>query len=188
MLKPAHILLPNANVDLQKWATLACDQFTSQAEYWQEAEKITKGVPSALHIILPEVYLEQADVTRRIADIHTTMQTYAQKVLTNHIDGYMYIERTMESGVVRQGLVGAVDLEDYTFEKGAKPLIRPSENTVVERIPPRLAVRRDALLESPHIMMLIDDEKCGVIEEIARRKGSYDKAYDTDLMLGGGHI
>ena len=181
------ILLPAPQTDMGLWPALACDQFTSQPEYWQKAEALTQNAPSTLHITLPEAYLESPDVDGRIAAIHTAMADYRARVLTRGVHGFVYVERATQSGV-RQGLVGAVDLEAYSYEKGSAPLVRPSENTIVERIPPRLAVRRGAPLETPHIMMLLDDAACGVVEPFAKKKAALEKLYDTELMLGGGHI
>lgn len=183
----AKILLPLGDTDMSKWAALACDQFTSEPEYWLKAEDIAKNAPSTLHMVLPEVYLEKPDKSLRIGKIHDTMTDYASNVVVNEIDGYIYVRRTTASGV-REGIVGAVDLEAYSFEKGAKPAIRPTEKTVVDRIPPRIAVRRGATLESPHILMLIDDDKQQVIEPIYSKCSELQKLYDFDLMLGGGHI
>lgn len=185
---PAKILLPAEGTDMKKWAVVACDQFTSQPEYWQETEKTVGDAPSTLRLILPEAYLEQEGVAQRTEKIHETMQDYRANVLTQEVDGFIYVERDTGRDEVRQGLVAAVDLEEYSFEKGAKPLIRPSENTVVERIPPRLAVRKGGCLEAPHIMMLLDDEEQSVIEPLAGCKTHMKKVYDTDLMQGGGHI
>lgn len=181
------ILLPRADLDMGLWAALACDQFTSQPDYWQRAEALTKDAPSTLHITLPEVYLGSEQEAARLATFGNTMRDYLQEVLTRNIHGFIYIERHTESGV-RPGLVGAVDLEAYSYEKDAAPQIRPSENTIVARIPPRLVLRRGALLETPHIMMLLDDEECRVIEPFATKKDHLEKLYDTELMLGGGHI
>lgn len=188
MLYPSKIMLPGQGTDFEKWAALACDQFTSQPEYWKSAEEFVGDAPSALRIVLPEVYLESDDVEQRISAIKDTMNRYLADVLTREIDGYVYVERDTGRGDVRCGLVGAVDLEQYSFEKGAKPLIRPSENTVVERIPPRLAVRRGAPLESPHIMMLVDDDACGIIERFSSLTAQMECVYDTPLMLGGGRV
>ncbi|MEG1270973.1 MAG: DUF1015 domain-containing protein [Ruthenibacterium sp.] len=187
VFKAAAILLPAENVPLQTWATLACDQFTSQPDYWQAAATLCQNVPSTLHLTLPEVYLADANVAARIDIIHKTMRSYAENILTKTVSGFVYVARKTQSGV-RQGLVGAVDLEAYSYEKGAAPLVRPSENTVVERIPPRLAVRRDALLETPHILMLLDDAAHAIIEPIGAQTEKLTQIYDTDLMLGGGHI
>ncbi len=188
LFHPADILLPGEGADMAKWAVVACDQFTSQPEYWQKAEAFVGSAPSTLRIILPEVYLGGTDEAQRIADIHAAMQTYANDVLTKKRNGYVYVERTMQSGAVRQGLVGCVDLEAYNYERGANPPIRPSENTVKERIPPRVAVRRGGCLESPHIIMLIDDPDETVIEPVCAAKGGLEQVYDIDLMEDGGLV
>ena len=138
---PADILLPK-DADMTKWAVVACDQFTSQPEYWQRAEHLADGKPSTLHIVLPEAYLGTPQEAERVASIRRTMEEYRKSVLTRKVHGYVYVERTQMDGTVRQGLVGAVDLDAYDYAKGSKPAIRPSESTVVERIPPRLKVRR----------------------------------------------
>lgn len=183
----ADILLPDEAIDMALWPALACDQFTSQPEYWQKAEALTAGAPGTLHITLPEIYLERPEKDARIAAIHETMRAYQKNVLARAVHGFVYVERTTQSGV-RQGLVGAVDLEAYSYAPGAAPPVRPSEHTVPERIPPRLAVRRGAALETPHIMMLIDDAARAVVEPFAAKKESLRPLYDTGLMLGGGHI
>lgn len=185
---PSKILLPPEGFDHEKWAVVACDQFTSQPEYWEKAEALVGSAPSTLHIILPEAYLEQPGVAERTQKIQDTMIKYLAKTLTYSLDGFVYVERTMDSGAIRQGLVGAVDLEEYSYQPGAVPQIRPSENTVVERIPPRLAVRRNAAIESPHILMLIDDADKGVIEPLGEKAKSLQKLYEGELMLGGGRI
>ena len=185
---PAHILLPAEQIPLEQWGCVACDQFTSDRSYWERAAKAAAGSPSALNLILPEVYLEENDVPARIAKIHETMDDYAQNVLTRAVDGFIYVERTEQSGQVRQGLVGKINLEAYSYAKGARPDIRPSEQTVEERIPPRMAVRRGACLETPHVMMLADDPDCTLIEPIGARKNELRKVYEGELMLGGGHV
>ena len=152
----ADILLPAAGVPLDPWACIAVDQFTSQPEYWQRAEHLADGKPSTLHIVLPEAYLGTPQEAERLESIRRTMEEYRKSVLTRKVHGYVYVERTQMDGTVRQGLVGAVDLDAYDYAKGSKPAIRPSESTVVERIPPRLKVRRGATLETPHVMMLAD--------------------------------
>ena len=139
---PAHILLPSEQIPLEKWGCIACDQFTSDRDYWQKAEAAAAGSPSTLNMILPEVYLEEDDVDARISAIHAAMDDYTRNVLTRAVDGFIYVERTEQSGRVRQGLVGRIDLEAYSYAEGAVPAIRPSEHTVESRIPPRMAVRR----------------------------------------------
>ena len=183
----ADILLPDPQADLSAWAVLACDQFTSTPAYWQQVQAARKGKPSALDIILPECYLEKPDTPARIKAIHANMKEMAQKVLGRCVHGFVYVERTTQSGV-RRGLVGAVDLEAYSYRAGAAPLVRPSEATVAARIPPRLAVRRGAVLESPHIMMLMDDAPLDILGSLAAEKAQLVKLYDTPLMLGGGRV
>ena len=151
---PADILLPSADTPLDPWACIAVDQFTSQPEYWQRAEQLAQGHPSTLHIVLPEAYLGTPQEAQRLHDIRDTMEHYRISVLTRQVHGFVYLERTQMDGSVRQGLVGAVDLEAYDYQPGSKPAVRPSEATVVERIPPRLKVRRGALLETPHVMKI----------------------------------
>ena len=185
---PAHILLPSEQIPLEKWGCIACDQFTSDRDYWQKAEAAAAGSPSTLNMILPEVYLEEDDVDARISAIHAAMDDYTRNVLTRAVDGFIYVERTEQSGRVRQGLVGRIDLEAYSYAEGAVPAIRPSEHTVESRIPPRMAVRRGARLETPHIMMLADDPGCTLIEPIGEKKEQLRKVYEGDLMLNGGHI
>ena len=184
----ADILLPAAGVPLDPWACIAVDQFTSQPEYWQRAEHLADGKPSTLHIVLPEAYLGTPQEAERLESIRRTMEEYRKSVLTRKVHGYVYVERTQMDGTVRQGLVGAVDLEAYDYAKGSKPAIRPSESTVVERIPPRLKVRRGATLETPHVMMLADDADCTLIEPIGLIKNQLPPLYDGELMLGGGHL
>ena len=185
---PADILLPGAATPLDPWACIAVDQFTSQPEYWQKAEELAKGKPSTLHIVLPEAYLGTPQEEPRLAAIRAAMQDYRDNLLTRCVHGYVYVERTQMDGTIRQGLVGAVDLEQYSFKKGSKPAIRPSESTVVARIPPRLKIRRGAQLETPHVMMLADDEACTLIEPIAAHKAELPLLYDGALMLNGGHL
>ena len=185
---PAHILLPSEQIPLEKWGCIACDQFTSDRDYWQKAEAVAAGSPSTLNMILPEVYLEDGDADARIEKIHATMDDYARNVLTRAVDGFVYVERTEQSGKVRQGLVGMVDLEAYSYRRGEKCAVRPSESTVESRIPPRMKVRTGAALETPHIMMLADDPGCTLIEPVAAHKAELPKVYEGELMLGGGHI
>ena len=185
---PAHILLPSEQIPVGQWGCVACDQFTSDRSYWEKAAQAAAGGPSTLDLILPEVYLEEDDVDARISAIHAAMDDYARNVLTRAVDGFIYVERTEQSGRVRQGLVGRIDLEAYSYAEGAVPAIRPSEHTVESRIPPRMKVRTGAALETPHIMMLADDPDCTLIEPIGEKKEQLRKVYEGDLMLNGGHI
>lgn len=184
----ADILLPAAQ-DMSKWAVVACDQFTSQPEYWEDAAKIAGDSCSALKLILPEAYLESPDSEKRIEDIRRTMNDYLDKgIFKEYKDSLIYVERTDSTGKLRQGLVGVIDLEQYDFRKGSTSPVRATEATVAERIPPRLKVRRGAPLELPHIMILIDDPEKTVIEKIGEKKNSLEKVYDFTLMKNGGSI
>lgn len=184
IFRPADILLPE-NANWEKWSVVACDQYTSQPEYWDEVEALVGDVPSTLRLTLPEIYLENPDAPQRIAKIGEAMTAYAPKMQTLK-ESFVYVERTLSDGRIRRGIVGMVDLEAYNYEKGAKSPVRATEGTVVERIPPRLKVREGATMELPHIMILIDDRERTVIEPLAVKKGR--KLYDFDLMMGGGHI
>lgn len=182
------LLMPREGIDLSKWAVIACDQYTSQPDYWNNADSIVGDVPSTLRLTLPEVYLEQPDVKERTAKIQDAMLRYQQDgTLTEYEPGMMLVERTTKSGT-RRGVVLSFDLEAYDYQADSQSLIRPTEKTVVERIPPRLAVREGASLELPHIMLLIDDSDRKVIEPLFADKDAFRKAYDTDLMLNGGHL
>lgn len=182
------LLMPREGIDLSKWAVIACDQYTSQPDYWNNADAIVGDAPSTLRLTLPEVYLEQPDVKERTAKIQDAMLRYQQDgTLTEYEPGMMLVERTTKSGT-RRGVVLSFDLEAYDYQAGSQSLIRPTEKTVVERIPPRLAVRAGASLELPHIMLLIDDPDRKVIEPLFADKDAFRKAYDTDLMLDGGHL
>lgn len=186
-LMPADILLPKK--DFQKWAVVACDQFTSEADYWQAVEKTVGDAPSALRITLPEIYLEGGDTEKRISEINSTMEKYLESgVFEEHKDAMIYVERTQSDGTVRHGIVGAVELGDYDYRKGSKALIRATEQTVIERIPPRVKIRKDASVELPHVLLLTDDPEKTVIEPIKAVKDKLTVAYDFDLMQGGGHI
>lgn len=186
--KRANILLPK-DVDMTKWSVVACDQYTSEPEYWKEVENIVEDNPSTLNLILPELYLEEENVEERIKKINETMKEYLEKdVFEEYPNTMIYLERKQSNGKIREGLIGMVDLEDYSYEKGSQTLIRATEKTVIERIPPRLKVRENAILESPHIMILIDDEKKKVIESLKNKVEEKDIVYDFDLMENGGHI
>lgn len=185
---PADILLPlfaNDPDKMSKWACIACDQYTSEPEYWQDAEDFVNDSPSALRVILPELYLDEAG--ERIEKINSVMGEYLGNVLCLHESGMIYLERRLKNGKMRQGLVGAVDLECYDYNKGAQSLIRATEGTVLERIPPRVKIRQGAPIELPHIMILIDDPDKTVIEPL-ENSGGFEAAYDFDLMKTGGHV
>ena len=184
---PADILLPKVD-SLEKWAVIACDQFTSQPEYWQRVREQVGDAPSTLRLVLPEAELG-VDDDARAAEIDTEMARLLNSGLFCEYQGAMiYVERTLLSGKVRKGLVGAVDLEAYDYEMGSTSAIRASEKTVVERIPPRKKVRQNAPLELPHVLLLCDDGERVLIEPITAVRDSLPKLYEFDLMEGGGHI
>ena len=181
----ADILLPDFNkVDAKKWAVVACDQFTSEPEYWEKASDIVGDSPSTLNVILPEVYLSKTE--ERVPLINATMRDYVKDVLVNHPNSMIYVERRQSDKSVRRGVVLAVDLEGYEYTRGASSPIRATEATVIERIPPRVAIRRGANIELPHVMLLIDDPEKTVIEPLANVEMT--SAYDFELMLDGGYI
>jgi len=190
--KRADILLPAFSLDsekMKKWSVVACDQYTSQRKYWDEVEEFTKDDYSALKLTVPEVYLNDSDIEKRIEKTNENMEKYVEEnIFTEYKNTYIYVERTLRNGVKRLGIVGAVDLEDYDYNKGSKTKIRATEGTVVSRIPPRLKVRNNALVELPHIMMLIDDDKKEIIEDNAKIKDSFKKVYDFELMQSSGHL
>ena len=186
--KAGNILIPK-NVDMHKWSVVACDQYTSEPEYWNEVKNIVGDSPSTLNLTLPEIYLEDENVEERIKSINENMKKMIDEDIFNEYkDSMIYLERTQNDGKVREGLMGIVDLEDYSYEKGSQTLIRATEKTVIERIPPRMKVRENALLELPHIMILIDDEKKDIIESLKNEVTENDIVYDFDLMQKGGHI
>ena len=185
-LREADILLPAEGLSYEKWAVVACDQFTSQPDYWQAVEELVGDAPSALRLTLPEIYLGEAD--ERIPAIHTAMDRCLDAgLLRQAVHGFVLVERTTAAGM-RPGLVAALDLEAYDPAPGSRSLIRATEGTVPERVPPRARVRFGAALELPHVMMLIDDPAGSVIEPLWRDRSHLRPLYDFDLMLGGGHL
>ncbi len=186
-IKPCDILIPKQGADYEKWSVVACDQYTSQPEYWEKAAALATGAPSTLNIIFPEVYLEDGDGDARIANINRTMADYvANDVFQTIENSFILVNRSFPDGRSRKGLVAAVDLERYDYKKGAKSLIRATEGTVLERIPPRVKIRANAPLELPHIMILIDDPAKTVIEPLFEK--ALPQLYDFDLMMESGHI
>ncbi len=184
-----EVLLPKTGTDLSKWAVVACDQYTSDHAYWNQVDSIVGSSPSTVRITLPEIYLEQPGVQDRIGKIHAAMAEYsAQGILENQGEGVIYVKRTTAHSGTREGIVLAMDLERYDYARDSKSLIRATEGTIVDRIPPRLAVRRAADLELPHIMILIQDETKTVIEGLAQRVSEFQLVYDVKLMQDGGHL
>lgn len=185
-LKEADILIPKKNVDLFKYACVACDQFTGDKEYWDKVDSLSKNAYSTYNITFPEIYLGKGNDTR-IENINKTMNEYLEKEIFDEIkDSVIYIERTLNDGKIRKGLVLACDLESYQYKKGTKSLIRPTEGTIEDRLPPRVKIRENAPLELPHIMLLINDEKKILIESIEEK--DITLLYETELMQSGGSI
>ena len=182
-----EVYLPKAGIDLKKWAVVACDQFTSEPEYWREVEKLVGDAPSTLNLTFPEVYLEEAGKQARIQHIQASMREYLDEGVLEPHTGLVYVERTV-GGRTRRGLVLAFDLECYDYNKGSSSLIRATEGTIVERLPPRMMIREGAALELPHILVLIDDPQRTVIEPAGAAKSNLRRLYDFDLMLDGGHL
>ena len=186
--RPADILLPK-DCEYSKWSVVACDQYTSQPEYWQRVEEYVGRSPSTLRLILPESCLEGPNVETDIMEINNTMSRYLREGrFVEHPNTLFYVERTLDNGKVRRGLMGMVDLEQYDYEPGSSAPIRATEGTVLSRIPPRVAVRKNAPVELPHVMLLVDDPDKTVIEPLADQTDSMQVLYDFDLMERGGHI
>lgn len=185
---PADILFPNVK-SMERWAVIACDQFTSDPAYWERVRSNAEGAPSTINLILPEAELGTPQEAEHTALINRTMAEYLKNnVFRTLKNAFVYVERTLENGSVRKGLVGMVDLDAYDYSTGSVSAIRATERTVVERIPPRMRVRRDAPIELPHILMLCDDHEKVLIEPIAEKKAALEKLYDFELMEGGNRI
>lgn len=182
-----RVYLPRSGTDLTKWAVIACDQFTSQPEYWNEVEKMVGDAPSTLNLTFPEVHLEEPGGEARIRNIQATMHKYMDDGALQPRDGLIYVERTV-GGKTRKGIVLALDLEAYDYTKGSSSLIRATEGTIVDRLPPRIKIREGAMFELPHILVLIDDPDRTVIEPVSAAKAQLQKLYDFDLMLNSGHL
>jgi len=188
-IKAPHILLPKKGVDMNAWAVIACDQFTSNMEYWEDVEKLVGDKPSTLRMMFPEAYLGKVDDASFIKKVNSTIQDYLDTgVLLDQGECFILVDRKTSVVDRRLGLVNAIDLEDYTYEKGVKSLIRASEATIVERIPPRLKIRENAPVELPHILFLFDDKKRQIIEKLWENRSNFEKVYDFELNKEGGHI
>jgi hypothetical protein len=181
------VYLPKPGIDLQKWAVVACDQYTSEPQYWQQVAQLVGDAPSTLNLIFPEVYLDQPDATQRIAAIGSAMDRYVQAdVLVAH-EGLVYVERSV-AGKTRHGILLCLDLECYDYRAGSSSLIRATEGTIESRLPPRIKVREAAALELPHILVLIDDPEHRVIAPLTQAKAGFECLYDVELMQGGGRL
>ena len=186
-LQVPNILLPRKGVDLQRWAVIACDQYTSDEEYWEKLQEFVGAEPSTLNLIYPEVYLEESDPESRITRINNSMQQYLdQGVLEEQSPGFVLIDRKTSEVPSRKGLMMALDLEAYDYNEGASSLIRSTEGTILDRLPPRIRVRKNAPIELPHIMVLIDDPAQTVIEPLFKR--DLQPAYDVELCCNGGQV
>ncbi len=188
IFRSAEILLPK-NVDMESWSVIACDQFTSDPAYWQRVRAKAGDGPSTIHLILPEAELGSANEAQTVQSINAAMERYLKEdVFAVYPDAYVYIERTLVDGSVRPGLLGMVDLEGYDYRPGSVSPIRATEKTVLERIPPRQRVRKDAAIELPHVLMLCDDDQKQLIEPIAQIRDTLPLLYDFHLMEQGGRI
>lgn len=186
IFQPADILLP-AEVDFHRWSVIACDQFTSDAEYWQEVEHVVGDAPSTLRLMLPEYYLGRVDEQEAAKSAQSTMRDYLDSGVFRTLEqSFVYLERCLANGVTRRGIVGQIDLEAYDYLPDANAPIRATEGTVEERLPPRIRVRREAPLEMPHIMLFLDDPADAVMQFAAEAAG--EPVYSFDLMGGGGHL
>ena len=184
-LYPADILIPKTN--FEKWAVIACDQYTSDKRYWKFVEEQVKGVPSALNVILPEIYLSETE--ERVKKVNAKMTEYLNTNVFDLLeDGMVYIEREITGGAIRKGVLGAIDLEEYDYVSGSKSLTRATEQTVADRLPPRIKIRKDAPIEFPHILIFIDDPTDSVMKAACEDKNRLTKLYDFNLMQNGGHI
>lgn len=185
---PADILMPQVD-SMKKWAVIACDQFSSQPEYWEEVEDYVKEAPSTLHLMLPEAQLGQRDEDEKIRNIQSTMKKYMENhLLKTYEQSFVYVERTLQNGKIRRGVVGAIDLEQYSYTPEEEAKIRSTEKTVMERIPPRMKIRYQAPIELPHVILLCDDWKNELLEYVTQKKKDMQKLYDFDLMQEGGQI
>ena len=189
IFSPTNILLPREH--FEAWSVIACDQFTSNEEYWQSVKERAGENPTTLNLIYPEVYLGKTDAKEMTENINNAMQKYiADGIFQEYPNALIYVERTQRDGLVRSGIVGAVDLDAYDYREGSTSRVRATEKTVLERIPPRVEIRKNATLELPHILMLMDDTARSIVEPLATlaKDGKMQKLYDFDLMLDGGHL
>lgn len=188
IFKRADILLPQG-IDNSKFSVVACDQYTSEPDYWNAVKDYVGDSASALKMIFPEIYLKTADFEKTIENINESMKDYLQKDLfKEYKNSFIYLERTLKNGSVRKGVMGMVDLEEYNYEKGSQSAIRATEGTVLERIPPRVKIRENAPLELPHVMLLIDDGEKNIIEPLSEKKNELQKVYSFDMMMNSGKI
>ncbi len=186
-IKIPNILLPKPEIDPQKWAVIACDQFTSEPEYWHKVEEIVGEAPSTYHMILPEVYLDTPEEQKRLQSTQEYMRQYLQNGIFRKVDDLIYVLREV-NGQCRHGLMVCLDLEQYDYNKGAQTLIRATEGTILDRLPPRIRIREGASLELPHILVLFDDPNDTVFGPLDEQSMGFEEVYDFDLMLDSGHL
>lgn len=187
--KEADILLPGEEIDMSRWSVIACDQFTSEPEYWEAVRNTVGSAPSTLSMFLPEVYLEEGNTEERLEEISRVMkERLTSGFFRTYPDSMIYVRRIDSSNKLREGLVGCIDLEEYQYEPGSHSPVRATEATIPDRLPPRVHIREKAIFELPHVMVLIDDEEGSVIEKAGENYQKLEQIYDFDLMLGGGHI
>ena len=179
------ILLPKEGVDMEKWATIACDQFTSTPEYWEKLTAFVGDSPSTLKLTCPEIYLKR-DIVNEVVKVQAEMKKYLSEGIFEEFEGFVLVEREVGSDA-RVGLMAAIDLDAYDWHRVKTP-IRATEDTLMERLPVRIAIRKEAEIESPHAMVLLDDERREIIEPLYARRDSFKKLYDFELNMGGGHI
>ncbi len=185
---PADILIPKS-ADFESWSVIACDQYSSDKAYWERVEKETKGKASTFHMIVPEAFLEGISMQEAAKSRNDTMVEYVNREIFKLLpQSFVYVEREITGGKIRRGLVGAIDLDAYEYTPGNRAPVRASENTVVDRLPPRISVRSNALLELPHVMVLLDDADKRIIESLSECKDELEKIYDFELMENGGRI
>lgn len=183
----ADILLPKPGTNLSKWSVIACDQFTSQPEYWQQVADLVGTSPSTFHMILPEVFLGTAEEKARVQSTQAKMREYLDNGILESHEGLIYVERTVDSKT-RHGLMLALDLEKYDYNMGSQSLIRATEGTILDRLPPRIKIREGADVELPHILVLIDDPEDVLFSTIEKQKSTLPLAYDFELMQNSGHL
>ena len=189
IIKAPHIYLPRIGVDMSKYAVIACDQYTSNLEYWNSLKEEIGNSVSTFHMIYPEAYLENTDNESYITQINKNIDSYLKNNdLVDIGECFILVERVTTYGVRRLGLVISIDLEDYSYERGSNALIKASEATIVERIPPRLKIRKDAEVELPHVLVLFDDKERTIVENLYLNRDKLEKVYDFELNKDGGHI
>lgn len=187
IVKTPKILIPNKNVDMEKWSTIACDQFCARPKYWEELTELVADAPSTLKLTCPEIYLTKGNLEERIEGVWKEMDSYLKANLFEEYENFILVEREVENGKKRVGIMIAIDLEGYNWERVRVP-IRATEGTLVERLPVRIKIRKQAPIELPHAIILIDNPEKDIIEPIYESRDNLKKVYDFNLNMGGGSI